>query len=497
MGFGFTSFASAAFSDLGTQQFNVEVNVTGEELQKVLESFAGVEAGGSISVPIFEGPISIVLQNVFVEADGQVEVTGQDITSVLGNETVAFDTSVTLTGFDLNLVENSVGIEASGNISVPVFENPMSINLGNAIEEITQDIFPTGLEASLILNSVSVEGIAEVTLTGFGLNIVENSVGISAEGNVSIPVFESPMFMSLGNTNETGTGEVFPTGEELTANLDSVTVDILKEVDVVGAEATIFLNDVTFRIDSNVSLTGFSLNTGLGSINNSYGWNIVNIGTSVNYLNVTPVFLPPSDTYSQLATFNSPSLTDRTSDFVFAVDVQGFDATDYGVLYEYGAYVHGHAISLEAGGQLWASAFNSDSWQAAGQAYLKVDVSSYYNTAGTFYTTMNDSTGTFKLYFQPGGSNSGNQVVLLGTSTIGDTTNNWAGPDPCGIGTVNGAGMVNFGFTNYNANFTGTINQFRAWYQTSAPIPFQGIEPGVSWNVVDTGTPVVYTEVAA
>jgi hypothetical protein len=215
MAFGFNSFASAAFSDLGTQQFNVEVNVTGQELQHVLESFVGVEAGGNISIPVFEGPISIVLQNVFVEADGQVEVIGQEITSVLGNEIIVSDGNVSLTGFGLTVEENSVGIEASGNISIPVFENPMSIN--------------------------------------------------------------------LGNTNEIGTGEVFPTGEELTFTLNSIAIETIVDVNVTGIEALMALNGVTFKIDSTVTLNGLSMTNSLGSLNNSYGWNIIDTGTSVVY----------------------------------------------------------------------------------------------------------------------------------------------------------------------------------------------------------------------
>jgi hypothetical protein len=40
------------------------------------------------------------------------------------------------------------------------------------------------------------------------------------------------------------TAEVSPTGEELTATLNSVTIDTLKEVDVTGLGATIALNEV-------------------------------------------------------------------------------------------------------------------------------------------------------------------------------------------------------------------------------------------------------------
>jgi hypothetical protein len=38
-----------------------------------------------------------------------------------------------------------------------VFENPMSMNLGDATAQFSIDVFPTGLEANLTLNSLAVE----------------------------------------------------------------------------------------------------------------------------------------------------------------------------------------------------------------------------------------------------------------------------------------------------------------------------------------------------
>jgi hypothetical protein len=46
------------------------------------------------------------------------------------------------------------------------------------------------------------------------------------------------------------------------------------------------LNGVTFSIDSTVTLNGLSMTNSLGSLNNTYGWNIINTGTSTNYTNV-------------------------------------------------------------------------------------------------------------------------------------------------------------------------------------------------------------------
>jgi len=46
------------------------------------------------------------------------------------------------------------------------------------------------------------------------------------------------------------------------------------------------LDTPTFTIDSTVTLAGLSITNNLGSINNSYGWNIIDTGTSVVYTEV-------------------------------------------------------------------------------------------------------------------------------------------------------------------------------------------------------------------
>jgi hypothetical protein len=163
----------------------------------------------------------------------------------------------------------------------------------------------------------------------------------------------------------------------------------------------------------------------------------------------------------------SADIGPRSDNAMFAIPVAGFDSSDYGVLYEVGNSTRGFAMSLEAGGQLWVAAFVGSSWQASGQAYLKADVSSYYNTPGTFYVVI-DRTGSgnlglsqrqFNLYFQSGSFT--DEAVLLGQSA-GTATLNWFGTSTDGgVGTVSN-GMVNFGFTNYDADYTGTINSVTA-----------------------------------
>ena len=193
----------------------------------------------------------------------------------------------------------------------------------------------------------------------------------------------------------------------------------------------------------------------------------------------TPDFTINSVNNFSSGTGTTPNATVRAQDLYSAVDVGSFTSSDYGVLWENGGTGQGFAASLEAGGQLWVAAYNGGSWQASGQAYLKVDVSSYYNTPGTFYTTIDHTAKQFNLYFQPGGPTGGNQAISLGTSTAG-TASTWSGSAGGALGQLN-SGMVNFGFTNYSATFTGDAQELRWYYNTAEPSPFQSITtPAVS-----------------
>jgi len=61
-----------------------------------------------------------------------IEVTGQTLTTALSSVivTVTSNVIVNVTGEELiHALESSVGISADGNISVPVFENPLITNI--------------------------------------------------------------------------------------------------------------------------------------------------------------------------------------------------------------------------------------------------------------------------------------------------------------------------------------------------------------------------------
>jgi hypothetical protein len=74
------------------------------------------------------------------------------------------------------------------------------------------------------------------------------------------------------------------TGQAMTANVDSV--EVVSSVEVTGFSMFADSARPTFIIDGSVNLTGLSMTNNLGSITNSYGWNIIDTGTSVVYTQV-------------------------------------------------------------------------------------------------------------------------------------------------------------------------------------------------------------------
>ena len=52
---------------------------------------------------------------------------------------------------------------------------------------------------------------------------------------------------------------------------------------LTGLSSTSFVGALQISANPTVDLTGLSMTTQLGSVNNSYGWNIIDTGTSVVY----------------------------------------------------------------------------------------------------------------------------------------------------------------------------------------------------------------------
>lgn len=150
----------------------------------------------------------------------------------------------------------------------------------------------------------------------------------------------------------------------------------------------------------------------------------------------------------------------------FAVDLQGFNSSTNGVIWEMGATALGSGAYLVPGGELRVTAGDGRPWQNSAASWLVADVSPYYNMNGTLYFFMGENQQT-KAWWVEGGPLSGNSPILLATATNTFTGNSW------------GTSLGSFGRTNRNVpdfgldevDYTGTLNELR-WWQTTPPSSF-------------------------
>jgi dihydroxyacetone kinase DhaKLM complex PTS-EIIA-like component DhaM len=143
MVFGFNTFASAAFSDIGTLQFNVEVNVTGQELT------------------IQENAPSVI-------GDANVSVTGIGFTANLGTAVLDANTLVDLTGQELTMQENAPTVIGDANVTLT--ENALTANLGTAVLDANTLVDLTGQELTMQEGTATADD-ASAEITGLSLSM--------------------------------------------------------------------------------------------------------------------------------------------------------------------------------------------------------------------------------------------------------------------------------------------------------------------------------------
>jgi len=287
-------------------QNDVTVLVTGEQLVKVLESNIGISAGGSIQIPASEETqllLSYNANSISFTIDGSASPT-TNLANLTLDSVTAFETifvPVTAPGTPTTWGSGSWGSGAWGeSIGLSLFE-------GSATVDLITPVNVTGQLLNTSLNSVSITGDSNVTLTGEELiHAIESNIGISAGGSVQVPVFENPLITSLGtvdpapDANVTGQqleltlqGDVkidiavavLLTGQQLTTSLNSVSIDLNTPVNLTGQSLTLALNSVVTKLDVDVSVTGFGLTGTTGQLYVS-AWASVNTGQSINWTEV-------------------------------------------------------------------------------------------------------------------------------------------------------------------------------------------------------------------
>jgi len=246
-------------------------------------------------------------------ASPTVEVTGQSLTSNLNSVSLSISGSVVPTGTILSISLDSVSITGTANLTLDT--NLATLSQGNAqgipgivvpvtapgtattwgsngwgqlgwgeniglttIEGTTTVdlITPVNVIGQLLsasLNSVTITGTGNLSLTGQVLTAQVSSVGITADGNVSIPVFENPLVTALGDVDPGPDANLI--GQQLTLTQGNVDIDIAVVAIVTSQLLSTSLNNVTIDLNTPVSVTGQNLTTAVGSV-------IIGTNTPVN-----------------------------------------------------------------------------------------------------------------------------------------------------------------------------------------------------------------------
>ena len=260
-------------------------------------------------------------QNAWGEQSDVNEIlTGEALTSSLGDETITADCNVTPTGISITATEGTT-IEI---IAVEVFPSGLSFtaNLGTA--DASPDAIVSGVTASASVGSVEAYNLegwgryfygqfvwgatgdwAQADLTGIALSANLGNEVITADADVilsgiSITAAEgivdpSPDATVTGigfsgalavGTVIAGSANVTVVGQGFGAGLGLGTLNAESFIDVTGIAMSASVGSITAKGFANVTLTGFALTSSLNNTNTLI-WNQVNTGTAPTWTPVT------------------------------------------------------------------------------------------------------------------------------------------------------------------------------------------------------------------
>ena len=247
------------------------------------------------------------------QSDVNETLTGEVLTSSLGNETVTADCNVTPTGILITAFEGTA-IEI---IAVEAFPSGLSFTANLGVADASPDAIVSGVTASASVGSVEAYNLegwgryfygqfvwgatgdwAQVDLTGISLsanlgneiisanaNAIILGIGITAEEGTVDPSPDAEVTgigfeadLAVG-TVIIGEANVVAVGEGIAAGLGLGTLDAVTLVDVTGISMSADLGSITAKGFANVTLTGFGLTTALGT-NKTLIWNQVDTGTA-------------------------------------------------------------------------------------------------------------------------------------------------------------------------------------------------------------------------
>ena len=328
MAFGITAYSEAAFS---AEDNNAIAYPQGIALTGLMGEESNV---GNADVNVTGNQASFVSGGAVAGASGLVTLTGSQLTTSIGEETV--NISVNITGIELSLTNKTFSQDTLttfaqapfATLSQSVIEVPsvviegttgagqlpsfllqpaigdssiladaiasvtgagLSISTNDVSFEITADIDVTGIPANFSLGpySVSADGNISVIVTEHTINTSINSVIVSA--NADVAVTGSALSISIGDEEAFSDVTVSPTGTALAIVESNVVVDLNTPVDVTGSSLAIAIGDEEAFSDVTVGVTGTSMTYAFGDvvIESKYSVDGINLSGAINSVSIT------------------------------------------------------------------------------------------------------------------------------------------------------------------------------------------------------------------
>ena len=326
--FGVTAYSEAAFS---TENSSVIAYPQGIALTGLIGEESNI---GNANVNVTGNQSSFVSGGAVAGASALIILTGSQLTTSIGEETV--NISVDITGIELSLTNKtfsqdtlttfaqapfatlsqsvvevpSVEIEGTtGAGQLPSFLLQPAIGDSSILADALVNVTGTGL--ALSTNDVSFEITADIDVTGIPANFTLGPYSVSGNGNIGVIVTEhtintsinsvitsanadvvvtgSALSISIGDEEAFSDVVVSPTGIALVIAEPEIVVDLNTPVDVTGSSLAIAIGNQTTFIDVTVEVTGTPMTYALGNVIpvSKYAVDGIPLSTVINSVSIT------------------------------------------------------------------------------------------------------------------------------------------------------------------------------------------------------------------
>src|SRR5210317_1305949 len=230
-------------------------------------------------------------QNAWGEQSDVNEIlTGEALTSSLGNETITADCNVTPTGVPISATEGTV----TEIIAVEVFPSGLSFTANLGIADASPDAIVSGVTASASVGSVEAYNLTgwsryfygqfvwgatgdwvQVDLTGVSLSANLGTVDAAPDAEVTGIGFNASLAVG---TVIIGEGNVAVTGEPITATLENVIAFTDVDIDLTGIALSANVGTIAATGTASVDVTGEAMTAEEGTVDPAPDAEVTGIG---------------------------------------------------------------------------------------------------------------------------------------------------------------------------------------------------------------------------